>query len=109
MDWLHSIAIIAVVAVCTLITRALPFLVFGGKKEVPQVVQYLGRVLPPAIMAILVVYCLKSVNLFSGNHGLPELMASLVVVILHIWKKNTLLSIGIGTICYMFLVQAIFV
>lgn len=108
MDWFHSIAIIAVVAVCTLLTRALPFLVFGGKREVPQVVRYLGRVLPPAIMAILVVYCLKSVNLFSGSHGLPEIIASLAVVILHLWKKNTLLSIGIGTVCYMFLVQTIF-
>lgn len=109
MDWFHSIAIIAVVAVCTLLTRALPFLVFGGKREVPQVVRYLGRVLPPAIMAILVVYCLKSVNLFSGSHGLPEIIASLAVVVLHLWKKNTLLSIGIGTVCYMFLVQTIFV
>ena len=109
MSWVHSIAIIAVVAVCTLLTRALPFLVFGGKREVPQVIRYLGKVLPPAIMAILVVYCLKGVNLFSENHGLPEILASIVVVLLHLWRKNTLLSIGAGTVCYMILVQMVFV
>lgn len=109
MDWVHSIAIIAVVAICTLATRLLPFLVFGGKREVPSVIRYLGKALPPAIMAILVVYCLKGVDLLSQNHGLPEIIASLVVVVLHLWKKNTLLSIGGGTICYMILVQMVFV
>lgn len=104
----HSVAIIVVVAVCTLLTRALPFLFFGGKKEVPSWVQYLGRVLPPAIMAILVVYCLKGISLFQGNHGLPELLSIAVVVGLHLWKKNTLISIGAGTVCYMLLVQNIF-
>ena len=109
MNYFHSIAIIAVVAVCTLLTRALPFLVFGGKREVPQVIRYLGSVLPPAIMAILVVYCLKGVNVLSKNHGASELLASLLVVVLHLWKKNTLLSIGMGTVCYMFLIQVVFV
>ena len=109
MNWIHSIAIITVVAICTLLTRALPFVVFGGKREVPQVIRYLGRVLPPAIMAILVVYCLKGVNLFDENHGFPELIASLIVVVLHLWKKNTLLSIGVGTVCSMILIQVIFV
>lgn len=109
MDWYYSIAIIAVVAICTLLTRAFPFLVFAGKREVPQIIRYLGGVLPPAIMAILVVYCLKNVNFFSANHGIPDLIASLLVIALHLWKKNTLLSIGIGTVCYMFLVQFVFV
>lgn len=109
MNYLHSIGIIVVVAICTLLTRALPFMVFGGKREVPAVIRYLGKVLSPAIMAILVVYCLKSVKIFSGSHGLPELIASSVVVLLHLWKKNTLLSIGVGTICYMILVQVVFV
>lgn len=109
MNPYNSLAIILVVAVCTLITRALPFLIFGGKRQVPHVVKYLGKVLPPAIMAILVVYCMKGVNFLSGTHGLPEMIASLVVVLLHLWKKNILISIGAGTICYMILVQLIFV
>lgn len=104
----HSLAIIAVVALCTLLTRALPFLLLGGKKEIPKTVQYLGRVLPPAIMAILVVYCLKSINLLQGSHGIPELVSVAVVAVLHIWKKNTLLSIGGGTVCYMLLIQLVF-
>lgn len=108
MNWGKSVAMIAVVAVCTLITRALPFVIFGRKREVPQVIRYLGRVLPPAIMAILVVYCMKGVNFWGISHGLPEMLASLTVVLLHLWKRNTLLSIGVGTICYMLLVQLVF-
>jgi len=109
MNYIHSIAIIAVVAVCTLLTRALPFLAFGGKREVPPGVRYLGSVLPSAIMAILVVYCLKGVDFLSKNHGFPELFASFTVIVLHLWKRNTLLSIGMGTVCYMFLIQVVFV
>ena len=108
MNWGKSVAMIAVVAVCTLITRALPFVIFGGKREVPQTIRYLGLVLPPAIMAILVVYCMKGVNFLDTSHGLPEMLASLTVVLLHLWKRNTLLSIGVGTICYMLLVQLVF-
>lgn len=100
----HSIAIILCVAVCTLLTRAIPFLLFGGKKEVSPIIQYLGKVLPSAIMTILVVYCLKDVSIFAGNRGVPEFLAILAVVILHLWKKNTLLSIGVGTIFYMLMV-----
>jgi len=105
----HSLAIIGVVAVCTIITRVLPFLIFGRHKEIPKTVQYLGDYLPPAIMATLVIYCLKGVDLLKGNHGLPELISVFLVIILHVWKKNTLLSIGAGTVCYMFLIQMIFV
>lgn len=104
----HSILIISVSALTTIAIRFFPFLVFG-KRKVPEIVQYLGRVLPCAIMATLVVYCLKGVTLFSGNHGLPEMIAVALVVVLHLWKKNTLLSIGTGTIVYMLLVQVIFV
>lgn len=104
----HSLAIIAVVAFCTILTRALPFIALGGKKEVPPSVKYLGKVLPPAIMSILVVYCLKSVNLLVGSRGIPELASVALVAALHIWKKNTLLSIGAGTLCYMALVQLVF-
>lgn len=109
MNWEHSIWIIAVCALTTLGIRALPFLVFGGKKEVPKIIRYLGEVLPCAIMAVLVVYCLKGINLFTGNHGLPQLLAVALVVVLHLWKRNTLLSIGLGTAFYMVLVQVIFV
>lgn len=104
----HSFAIIGTVALCTFLTRALPFWIFGGKKEVPPTVQYLGKVLPSAIMMILVIYCLKDVNIFAGSRGIPELLAITVVTVLHVWKKNTLLSIGAGTAFYMFLVQNIF-
>lgn len=104
----HSLAIIGVMALCTILTRALPFWIFGGKKQLPETVNYLGRVLPPAIMAILVVYCLKNVNVFQGSRGLPEFMAVGLVAVLHLWKKNTLLSIGAGTVFYMALVQLVF-
>lgn len=104
----HAILILVVVSLCTLLTRALPFLVFQGKKQLPEMVTYLGKVLPAAIMAILTVYCLKSINFLVGSRGIPELLAVIVVVLIHIWKKNTLLSIGIGTIFYMFLVQVVF-
>ena len=105
---LHSIGIIAVAAVVTLLIRAIPFVVFGGKREVPATVTYLGKVLPPAIMVILVIYCIKGIHLFAGNHGIQELLSIAVVAGLHIWKKNTLLSIAVGTIFYMVLVQVVF-
>ncbi len=105
----QSIAIIAVTALCTVLLRALPFLVFGGKKEVPAVVSDLGILLPSSIMAVLVVYCLRNVDFAAAGHFLPELLSCLAVVGLHVWKKNILLSIGLGTVCYMVLVQAVFV
>lgn len=108
MNTTYSLLIIAVVAFCTILLRALPFLIFGGKKEVPLTVRYLGKVLPPAIMAVLVVYCLREVSFLQGNHGIPEIISVLVVAGLHIWKKNILLSIGLGTICYMVLIQLVF-
>lgn len=104
----HSIAIICTVAICTLLTRALPFWILGGRKEVPPTVKYLGKALPPAIMAILVVYCLKGVNIFVGSRGIPEFLGIATVVLLHLWKRNTLLSIGVGTVFYMVLVQGVF-
>lgn len=108
MNILYSLLIIAVVSICTILLRAFPFLIFGGKKEMPQTIQYLGKVLPPAIMAVLVVYCLREVSFIQGNHGIPELISVLLVAGLHIWKKNILLSIGLGTVCYMVLIQLVF-
>lgn len=101
-------ASILVMAGVTLLTRLIPFLVFGRGGRPPKTVVYLGRVLPPAIIAMLVVYCLRNVNFFSGSHGLPELLCVAVVAILQVWKKNTLLSICGGTLLYMLLIQLVF-
>ena len=99
---------VIVCALCTQVTRWLPFLLFGGKKELTKLVRYLGVVLPAAIMAVLVVYCLKGITPLAYPYGLPELLSVALVVVLHAWKGNTLLSIGAGTACYMVLVQAVF-
>lgn len=107
-DTAYVLTTIVICALCTQITRWLPFVLFGGKKEVPKLVRYLGTVLPAAIMAVLVVYCLKSVTPLAYPYGLPELISAAVVVSLHLWKGNTLASISLGTICYMLLVQTIF-
>ena len=91
----------------TFATRAIPFLLFGHRK-VPDMVLYLGRMLPPAIMAMWVIYCLKDIDFMSGSFGLPEIIACVLVVVLHLWKKNALISIFGGTIAYMLLVQLVF-
>lgn len=104
----QALLIILVVAVCTLITRLIPFILFGGKRQVPKAITYLGNILPPAIMATLVVYCLKDADLFSASHGIPEFLSVAVTAVLHVWKRNVLLSIAAGTLCYMFLVQIVF-
>lgn len=103
----QSIMIIAVCAVCTFLERALPFLIFRGR-EVPEIVRYLGRVLPMAIMATLVMYCLKGITFSSVAGFAPPLIASALTALLHIWKRNTMLSIFGGTVCYMILVQMVF-
>ncbi len=99
---------ILMVVLGTMLTRFLPFLLFPADKPTPKYVQYLGNVLPAAVFGLLIVYCLKNVSLFSGSRGLPELIAIAVVVGLHYWKRQMLLSIAGGTICYMLLVQFIF-
>ena len=95
-------------AIGTQLTRWLPFWMFPESREPPTIVEYLGKVLPSATMGLLVVYCLKDVTWLSGNHGLPQILAILTVVILHRWKGNTLLSIAGGTAVYMFLLQVVF-
>lgn len=92
----------------TILIRFLPFVVFGGNKKRPAVIDYLADVLPYAIMGMLVVYCMKNVSLISSPHGIPEFLAGALVVGLHIWKKNTLLSIIAGTAIYMILIQMVF-
>lgn len=105
---IHGILIVAAMMVGTMITRFLPFLLFPAGKETPRFVDFLGKTLPFATMGLLVVYCLKSVSITAAPHGLPELLAIILIVFLHRLKGNSLLSIGAGTICYMFLVQAVF-
>lgn len=92
----------------TMATRFLPFLIFSSKKPTPRYIQYLGKALPAAIFGMLVVYCLKNVTILAGSHGLPELLSILLVVALHLWKRQMLLSIAGGTVCYMLLVQLVF-
>ncbi|MBE5781724.1 MAG: branched-chain amino acid transporter AzlD [Clostridiales bacterium] len=99
---------ILICALATMATRFLPFLIFSSRRETPSFVQYLGKALPAALFGMLVVYCLKDVSLLSGSHGLPELMAILLVAGLHLWKRQMLLSIAGGTIFYMLLVQLVF-
>ena len=105
---LETLIIIGMVALGTQITRFLPFLLFAGRDRTHPFVAYLGRVLPYAAIGLLVVYCLKSVTLTAAPHDLPEALAILCVAALHLWKNNTLLSIGGGTVVYMLLVQTIF-
>ena len=102
------IAAIAVMAVVTFLTRALPFLLFGRGNRVPRVVIYLGRYLPPAVIAMLIIYCLRGVSFTSAAGWAPSLIAAAAVVGLHLWKKNNLLSILGGTVLYMVLVQVVF-
>lgn len=101
------ITITAVVA-ATMLTRFLPFIIFPAGKPTPKYIVYLGRVLPPAIFGMLVIYCLKDVTILSGSHGIPELISIATVVGLHLWKRQMLLSIFVGTVCYMLLVQLVF-
>ena len=108
MDNLHSILIIVVAALVTMATRFLPFLIFGKESKTPQLITYLGKVLPCAIMGMLVVYCMKDVAFLSYPYGIPELLGCLAVVALHLWKRNTLLSVGVGAVFYMVLVQLVF-
>ena len=104
----HAVLMVAVTAAVTVFLRFLPFLIFGGEKKTPPYVLYLGKVLPYAIMGMLVVFCLKSVSFVNPPHGIPELISGALVVVLHVWKRNTLISIAAGTVCYMLLVQFVF-
>lgn len=100
--------IVAVIALITACLRFLPFLIWNGKKKVPSLIEKFGRLLPYAIMGMLVVYCLKNVNLKSVSGFVPELVSCIVVAFSYIWRRNTLMSIVLGTACYMFFVQQIF-
>ncbi len=97
------------VALGTVITRSLPFVLFPEKKTIPRYIKYLADVLPYTMIGMLVVYCLKDVSFTEGTYGIPELIGIAVIAALHLWKKNTLLSIGCGSLVYMLLVQYVFV
>ena len=103
-----SLLIILLVAITTFATRVVPFLLFPKGKEIPPVIQYLGKVLTPAVIGMLVVYCLKATPVLVSRLGIPEVFAVAVTAGLHVWKRNNLLSIGTGTVLYMVLIQAVF-
>lgn len=108
-DMLHSVLLILVIAAVTALLRFLPFILFPPGKQTPGFIVYLSKVLPYSIIGMLVVYCLKNVSLFSAPFGIPELIAVALVVGTYLYKRNTLISIAAGTICYMLLVQLVFV
>ena len=106
MSSMHAAALVAAMSVMTILTRFLPFIVF--RKNTPRYITYLGKVLPPAIIGMLVIYCLKDVSLLAKPFGIPELIAAACVVGLQVWKRNSLISILTGTVVYMVLVQMVF-
>ena len=109
MTFSETIITIALVVLGTVATRSLPFLIFPADKPTPEYIKYLGRLLPPPALGMLLIYCFKDVSLFSGHHGLPELICVAFIAVLHIWKRQMLISIAGGTILYMVLVQTLFV
>lgn len=108
MTLTQQVITVAMVVLGTAVTRFLPFLLFPAGKKTPEYIRYLGRVLPAAVFGLLVIYSLKDVELLSGSHGIPELISIAVVAALHVWKRQMLLSIAGGTVCYMVLVQMVF-
>lgn len=109
MSNLHSALIVAIASIVTIAIRFIPFILFPENKEVPKLLTYLSNVLPPAIMGMLVVYCFKNISFITAPHGVPEAIATAVTALLYIWKKNILISIAVGTVLYMLLVQVVFI
>ncbi|MDY2627347.1 MAG: branched-chain amino acid transporter permease [Lachnospiraceae bacterium] len=108
MTLTQQIITILAVVLGTMLTRFLPFMIFPAGKPTPGYIQYLGKVLPAAVFGMLIIYCLKNVSIFAGSHAVPELISITVVIALHLWKRQMLLSIAGGTVCYMLLVQMVF-
>jgi len=108
MTDLHTWAIVAVIALVTAMLRFLPFAIFRDSRKTPKIIEKLSKILPSAIMGMLVVYCFKEISFTSASGFLPMLIAGAVVCVLYIWKRNTLLSIICGTLCHMILVQIVF-
>lgn len=108
MTLTQQLITIAMIVLGTALTRYLPFMLFPAGKQTPPYVRYLGKVLPSAVFGLLVIYCLRNVNVLGGTFGIPELLAITLVIVLHLWKRQMLLSIAGGTIFYMILVQTLF-
>lgn len=108
MTTAQQIITIGLCVLGTMLTRFLPFFIFRSDKPTPKYIKYIGDALPPAIFGMLVIYCLKDVSVFGGSHGVPEAIAIVAVILLHLWKRSMLLSVAGGTVCYMLLVQFVF-
>ncbi|MEG0177030.1 branched-chain amino acid transporter permease [Anaerorhabdus sp.] len=106
---IQTFTIIIAITLGTAITRFTPFILFPESKDLPPIIKYLGKTLPPAMMGLLLIYCLKDISIFSTNHALPEIFSIILITIIQLWKRNVLLSIGIGTSFYMILVQLVFI
>ena len=107
-DYRHAMIVIIVMGLAVLATRIVPVLIFGRGEKVPEFILYLGRVVPYTAMGLLIVYCLRDTPILEAPHGLPELISLAVVTASYLWKRNTILSVVIGTALYMFLVQSVF-
>ena len=107
-DHRHAMIVIAVMGLAVLATRIVPVLIFGRGEKVPEFILYLGRVVPYTAMGLLIVYCLRDMPVLEAPYGLPEIISLAVVTGTYLWKRNTILSVVIGTVLYMFLVQSIF-
>lgn len=109
MNNIEILTMISVCALCSFLTRALPFLIFKNVNQLPKALRYISEKLPLAIMLLLVLYCLRTTVFLAYPYGIPQIFSVLLVMLLHIWKRNIILSIAGGTICYMFLIQGMFV
>ena len=108
-DYGHALIIMLIMGAATFTTRIIPVLIFGRSEKVPDFVLYLGKVIPYTAMGLLIVYCLRDVSILGGSHGIPELIAMAVVVASYLWKRNTIVSVVLGTAVYMMLLQMVFV
>ena len=106
-DYTHAMIIMLVMGGCVILTRILPVLIFGRSAQIPEFILYLGKVIPYTAMGLLIVYCLRDVSIVSGTHGLPELIALAAVTGSYLWKRNAIISIIVGTVLYMFLLQMV--
>lgn len=108
MSFKEQLITVGIIILATVIMRFIPFILFPDNKPTPKFIHYLGSALPAAVFGLLMVYALKNVSFLQGSHGLPELIAIVITAAVHLWKKQMLLSISAGTICYMLLVQLVF-
>ena len=108
MSLTQQIITVGMVVLGTMLTRFLPFIVFPPGRQLPKFINYLGKAITPSAIGMLVVHCLRNTPILTGSHGIPELISIVVVVGLHLWKRQMLLSITAGTVVYMMLVQLVF-